>query len=88
MNTHTWYSKEASLDSPDTLHQILAFGTLDELKELKKEVGEQKLKEIFITYPKKIYTPQSLSFIKKFILHITRPIDDNKYFKHTPRYTR
>lgn len=88
MRTYTWYSKNVSLDSPDTLHQILAFGTLDELKALKKEVGEKKLQDIFVKHPKKIYTPQSLAFIKKFILHITRPIDDNKYFKHTPRHIR
>ena len=88
MRTYTWYSKNTSLDSPDTLHQILAFGTLEDLKQLKKEVGQESLQTMFVRYPKKIYTPQSLAFIKKFILHLTHPIDDNKYFKHTPRYTR
>jgi len=88
VRNYTWYSNSGSLESADTIHQILAFGTLSDFRELKAKVGEQKLQKIFVTYPKKVYTPQSLSFIMRFILHISDPVDERRYLKHTPRYPR
>ena len=85
--SYSWYSNYTSLDSPDTIHQIFALGTLADIKSLRNIVGEKELKNIFITYPKKIYTVQTLNFIKKFILHISTTLDDQKYLKYTPRYT-
>ncbi len=63
------------------------FGKLDDIKSLKKEVGEDKVRELFLTHPKKVYTASALNFIKKYILDINTPIDDQKYLKFTPRVT-
>lgn len=83
-----WYSNKADIKSPDTVHQILMFGSLKEIGFLKKTVGEKKIKELFLGFPKKIYTASAFNFIKKFILHISTSIDEQKYLKNTPRHIR
>ena len=83
-----WYSSNNDLKSPDVIHQVLMFGTLEEIKYLKKAVGENMIKKIFLSCPKKIYTTPAFNFIKKFILHITSSIDEHKYLKFTPRHIR
>jgi len=84
----SWYTNTTNERSPDTIHQILAFGTLDDIRTLKKAIGEGRLKELFLRYPKKIYTMPVLNFIKNFILHINTSIDEQDYLKYTPRRTR
>lgn len=83
----SWYTNTIDKRSPDTVHQILAFGTLDDIRSLKKIVGVGTLRELFLSYPKKVYTQAALEFVKNYILHITSPIDEAKYLKFTPRST-
>lgn len=83
-----WYSDKVSLDSPDAVHQILMYGDLKEIQALKQQLGADKVKELFLGYPKKIYSPSSLNFIKNFILGINISIDEQKYLKSTPRNIR
>lgn len=61
------------------------YGTLDEITSLKKAIGVEKLKTIFLHHPKKVYTSPALYFIKNFILGIITPIDEKTYLKDTPR---
>ena len=82
-----WYAK-ADLKSPDSIHQVLMFGDLKEIKSLKKTIGQDKVKELFLAFPKKVYTHPALNFIKNFILDINTPIDEQKYLKITPRSVR
>lgn len=87
MNTRrVWYSSDIDIKSPDAIHQVLMFGTLEEIQSLKKEVGETQIKELFLQHPKKVYTVPALNFIKNFILGITNPIDEKQYLKDTPRH--
>lgn len=83
-----WYLPKTDIKSPDAVHQILMFGKLSEIFSLKKKIGKSKLKEIFLLFPKKIYTNPALNFIKKFILGIQISIDEQKYLKTTQRITR
>ena len=83
-----WYSNKVDVKSPDTVHQVLMFGGLDDIKFLKKTLGEKGLENLFLKYPKKIYTPAALNFVKNYILNIKTPIDDQHYLKFTPRVTR
>lgn len=85
---HIWYSSKVDSKSPDTIHQVLMYGSLADIKSLKKGVGVATLKDLFLRFPKKIYTKPSLYFIKNFILGIPTPIDEQKYLKNTPRSTR
>lgn len=89
MNTkRVWYSPKTDIKSPDAIHQILMFGRLTDIQSLKKKVGEAKLKEIFLRFPKKIYTNPALNFIKNFILKIKTSIDEQKYLKTAQRIVR
>jgi len=83
-----WYSETEDKRSPDTIHQILGFGTLEDIRSLKSTIGQKEIKELFLRYPKKIYTLETLNFIKNFILNIKDSIDEAKYLKFTPRRTR
>ncbi|MDO8638302.1 MAG: hypothetical protein Q7R43_01910 [Candidatus Daviesbacteria bacterium] len=86
MNTKkVWYSDKIDINSPDAVHQILMYGNLQEIKSLKKTLGEKKVKELFLSHPKKVYTAPALNFIKNFILNIPTLINEQKYLKSTPR---
>lgn len=82
----TWYSGSLDKHSPDAVHQVLAFGSLEDIRLLKKTEGEANLRKLFVGYPKKVYTMPGLNFIKRFILQIDGPIDEQKYIKYTPRH--
>ena len=84
----SWYIENVDKGSPDSVHQILAFGTIEDIKSLKKSLSEVKIRELFLRYPKKVYNSPSLNFIKSFILHIDKPIDEQKYLEYTPRNIR
>ena len=85
---YSWYTNNSDKLNPESIHQILSFGSLKDIKSLKETVGEKALKEIFITSPQKIYTASSFNFITKFILHISTSVDEQRYLKYTPRHTR
>ncbi len=87
MKNYSWYTDKADNKSLDNIHQTLAFGSLKDIKNLIKTVGENTLVKLFLQNPKKVYTASSLNFISKFILHINS-IDEQRYLKFTPRYTR
>lgn len=83
-----WYSSNKNLKSPDTVHQVLMFGSLKDIQTLKTDLGKNTIRKLFLKHPKKIYTASSLNFIKNFILDITTSVDEQKYLKYTPRYPR
>jgi len=84
---YSWYTNTVDNRTPDAIHQILAFGTMDDIRVLKKTIGDSKLRELFTRHPKKVYTIPVFNFLKKFVLHIQTSIDEQKYLKSTPRHT-
>ncbi len=72
--------------SPDTIHQIFAYGTLEDIRELKKMVGTIKLRKIFLKYPKKVYKPETLNFVRTILLGISS-LDEQQYLKSALRHT-
>lgn len=52
------------------IHQILSYGNLKQIKWLFKVYSSKGIKEIFLKYPKKIYPPPVLYFVKNFILNL------------------
>ena len=83
---YSWYTEPSNINSSDTIHQILAYGKLEEILNLRKKEGREKLNQLFLTHPKKVYSSSSFYFIKKFILGIDGQLDDQKYLKNSPRY--
>ena len=82
---YSWYTNTDTVDSPDAIHQVLAFGSLKDIHKLQKKVGTQRINELFLQHPKKVYTASALNFIKNFVLKITIPVDEQKYIKSAPR---
>ncbi len=82
---YLWYTNSKDKKSPDAIHQTLAFGSLRDIKLLKKTIGVKKIKSIFSRYPKKIYTASLLNFVRNIILRIHTSVDEQKYLKNTPR---
>lgn len=67
------------------IHQVLMYGTLEDIEWLKKVYSKKEIERVFVESPKKIYTASALNFVKSFILNITERIDESKYLKFTPR---
>ena len=85
---YAWYTNKTDKISPESIHQILALGSIDDIKSLKQTVGAKALSELFLKSPQKVYTASTLNFITKFILQLHSPIDEQRYLKNTPRHTR
>ena len=45
---YSWYTNSKSRESPDAIHQIFAFGSLSDIQLLKKTLGVDKLKKLFL----------------------------------------
>jgi hypothetical protein len=85
-----WSADVRNLDLNDDknyiIHQILMYGSLDEIGWLFAAYSKKEILAVFTKYPKKIYSLQGFNFIKNFILRIKNiHLDENKYLKTTPR---
>ena len=76
---YSWYTNNINENSPDAIHQTIAFGSLDDIKILKNKMGEKTMQELFLTHPKKVYTSASLNFIKNFIYFVILYIKKTNY---------
>lgn len=77
---------DLSNDKNYIIHQILMYGSLEEIGWLFATYSKKEIFVVFTKYPKKIYSPQGFNFIKNFILRIKNiHLDENKYLKTTPR---
>lgn len=50
------------------VHQVLMYGDLKDIKWLFDTYSRNKVREIFIKHPKKVYTPPAFKFVKDIIL--------------------
>ena len=49
------------------IHQVLSWGEPEDLKLLFKIYGFKKVKQVFITYPKRVYTYPALCFVENLL---------------------
>lgn len=82
---YSWYAKSTIPNTPDAIHQVLAFGTLSDIQSLKKTVGDKRLQSVFVENPRKIYSASLFNFIKNIVLNIQTAVDEKKYLKYAPR---
>ena len=64
------------------IHQVLAYGDMDEIRWLFTIYLKNEIKNTFTDYPLKIYTRPVYFFIKDLILNIKEDIDENDYVKN------
>lgn len=86
LNQGTVWSKNAgkldkNIDIAYIVNQVLMYGTLDEIKQLKREYGEDKVRQIFIENPINIYSKSAFNFIKNFVLKIKKNLNGGRYIK-------
>ncbi len=64
------------------VHQILSYGNLRQIKWLFKIYGLKEIKEVFLKYPKRIYSAPVFYFIKNFILGLkNKKLSPENYVK-------
>lgn len=52
------------------IHQVLSYGNLNQIKWLCKIYKLKEIQEVFLKYPKKVYTPSVFYFVKNIILNL------------------
>jgi len=64
------------------IHQVLSFGNFEQIKWLFNVYGQKEIREVFLKYPKKIYTASMFNFVKNFILDLEdKKLLEEKYVK-------
>ncbi len=62
------------------IHQVLMYGTFEQIKWLFKVYGKETIKKVFLKDPQRIYTPPAFLFLKNFILGLKNiSLSEEKY---------
>ena len=81
-----WSKNIKSLDSENDkiyiIHQVLSYGSIEDIKLLLKIYSKNEIGNVFINFPKKIYTRPVFLFLKDFLLKINLGLDENSYVKN------
>ncbi|MFH1462641.1 MAG: hypothetical protein ABIG08_03045 [bacterium] len=73
-------------DNVYIIHQVLSYGNLGQIRWLFKVYPFKEIKEVFVKYPKKIYTAPVFYFVKNFILNLkNKKLSVQKYVKTSLR---
>lgn len=71
------------------IHQVFAYGTLEEILWLFKTYPKTALVKVFTTIPYKDYFAPRFSFIKNYFLGLKNlTMNENRYVKNIPRDIR
>ena len=73
---------DLEIDKIYIVHQVLAYGSMEDIKIIQKIYSEKEIKNIFINFPKKIYTKPVFLFIKNFLLNINDELNEKDYIKN------
>lgn len=64
------------------IHQILSYGSLQEIGWLFMAYSSSEIINVFLRFPKKIYQPAIFNFVKVFVLGLKeKTISEEKYVK-------
>ena len=63
----TWYNQKSQLDNPETIHQIMSFGEIDDIKKMEQLIGIKKIKELsFVVKTRQVLNPGDRVGLSKF----------------------
>lgn len=69
-------------DKTYVIHQVLRYGTLDDIRWLMETYGSDVVKEEFLRHPQSIYSKPALNFIKNVLLDLEgEQVDESKYIQ-------
>jgi len=64
------------------IHQILSFGSFEDIRLLFRLYPKEEIRSIFTNYPKRVYRAPVFSFVKNFILGFrTDSLDSQQYVR-------
>lgn len=64
------------------IHQVLSYGSLQEIRWLFKVYSSREMINVFLRFPKKIYQPAIFNFVKVFVLGLKeKTLPEEKYVK-------
>lgn len=64
------------------VHQVLMYGDLGDIRWLFDTYSREKVREIFVKQPKKVYTAPAFNFVKNFVLGLgSVELNKEKYVK-------
>lgn len=63
------------------IHQVLMYGSLDDIQVLFAQYGKKEIVETFKTHPKKIYSPQAFNFISRYLLGLRTGLKQELYVR-------
>lgn len=67
-------------DKAYIIHQVLSYGTLEQIRWLLKVYGKKEVRKVFEEAPMRVYCPSTFNFIKNIILGLKRKtIPSEKY---------
>ena len=62
------------------IHQVLMFGNFDNIKWLFGIYPRERIIDVFLRKPQKVYTKQALNYVNKFILGLdNKNLQEDKY---------
>ena len=62
------------------IHQVLMYGTFEQIRWLFKVYGRETIKKVFLKNPQRIYNLPAFLFLKNFILGLKNvPLNEEKY---------
>ena len=70
------------------IHQVLSYGSIEDIKLLLKSYSKNEIRNVFVNFPKKIYTRPVFLFLKNFLLKINLGLDENSYVKNFVKSTK
>ena len=87
-----WSKNIKNLDSENDkiyiIHQVLSYGSIEDIKLLLKSYSKNEIRNVFVNFPKKIYTRPVFLFLKNFLLKINLGLDENSYVKNFVKSTK
>ncbi len=81
-------SVDLKKDKNYIIHQVLMYGTLEQIKWLEKVYTKKEIKSEFVRNPRKLYTRSAFNFIKNYILGINKSLPPAYYVKDLHRNIR
>jgi len=80
-----WSKNIKNLDSENDkiyiIHQVLSYGSIEDIKILLDIYTINEIRNVFINFPKKIYSRPIFLFLKDFLLMINLKLDESSYVK-------
>lgn len=87
-----WSKNIKNLDSENDkiyiIHQVLSYGSIEDIKLLLQIYSKNDIENVFVNFPKRIYTRPVFIFLKDFLLKINLQLDENSYVKNFVKSTK